>query len=48
MDPIHFGKLGPDLHQSGNVDPDPHKSEKVKAFRGSFWSIGGSEYGKSE
>ncbi len=67
MDPLPFGKLDQDLHQSGKqdsdphqsetVDPDPHQSgkvdsdlhesEKMKALRGSFWSIGGSKYGKA-
>ncbi len=48
IDPHLFGKLDPDpdSHQSEKLDPDPHQKWKAGNLRRSFWTIGGSKFGK--
>jgi hypothetical protein len=48
-DPDHFGKLDPDSHQSGKLDPDPdpHQSEKEEASEGHFRALKGPTLEKS-
>ncbi len=44
-EPQHFGNLDPDPHRSEkqDPDPDPHQSGKVEVLEMIFWSIGGSK-----
>ncbi len=48
MEPQHFGNLDPDPHRSEKQDPDPHQSEKVEALEGHFEALEGPNLGKSE